>query len=1091
MADAKPSTVLWPDLTRFGMELTVAYNPSLGRNLLRFVVLDRNLAARASGLDADRDDFFRIMRDVGFAYLPSETENRRMVAYWDAVHRGASIDEQDEVTRREMARLYFYSPSLSVRKEMLKKIVPALEDRDFRQIPVADIKHFDYRYLTDKKAEALFRSQQAFADGEPGVFFTTPGDRALMQRLVQKSAPLHQALRLGGGRHDKVEIDLSDPDVAAVAALHVVPSVQQLCSAQALLADGAMLRMVSPSAVVMGYPRYEDAVVANGGDVEGIERVQFPEALPVAFDYPARRVMVIKDGRFLEFSNVRNRGIDDLESMYGAQYHWTFLDRVVALSRESEAAMVAGVFEDAALAGPGLDTAIETLARLRELMRHAVDGLSRYGSKECLTTTDLLMHAGVRHSMQQQVFGPDFSRFVGEFPVLCLRIDQKRAERDAEAVMAAGVQAALSKVQSVEADQIALRREDAGEKIGGARKDYARRWLAVDELSDMTVRERADVVAKDNVWPTPDYAAMEEQGISPEVAYCVRELRNALPTNPYRGGYNIKRHSLQSRAESDLTLKQCESFVKAVSVVRDAVGGVKTKEDLLAAVVRIHAQADMGSYTWKSDHWFADGAGYHFTARVLPSLNLDANGKLKNSWEFDRFVAVAQRKCEGGWAWAGKKQRAKAVEAEMEAEAVAAKRERPEPEVPHLDHIERAGIDYRQGKGVDEQLLMDVFGFRAVEYGNWLPQDERQVVLNHSFDAFMDLAAALKLPPKAMSLGGDLALAFGSRGRGGKNAARAHYEPARNVINLTRLSGAGALAHEWGHGLDYFLAKSCEVSQTRALTERREKNRNAPLPIAAAFVELVEESRRRYRSKDEVITDTVMADTGGGKLSVADLARGRLEDFVSSLERLLPEDKRGTVFREFAMQEIGKLLVPVDGDPRLAQIMDTGAFVQNLATALDLQAGADWRERAHPDALKFPGRVAAWANERCEKVELLHKHYDAKRFPADSRFLKDAEYFDSFRSKPYWSTRVEMFARAFESWVQDRIEREPGQRSQYLVFGREERAEAEYSGYPRGEERSRIATAMAAFFEEHRPELLRRMGLIQPEATLRADLEAA
>ena len=31
----------------------------------------------------------------------------------------------------------------------------------------------------------------------------------------------------------------------------------------------------------------------------------------------------------------------------------------------------------------------------------------------------------------------------------------------------------------------------------------------------------------------------------------------------------------------------------------------------------------------------------------------------------------------------------------------------------------------------------------------------------------------------------------------------AHYEPARNVINLTRLKGAGSLAHEWGHALDY------------------------------------------------------------------------------------------------------------------------------------------------------------------------------------------------------------------------------------------------------------------------------------------------
>lgn len=48
----------------------------------------------------------------------------------------------------------------------------------------------------------------------------------------------------------------------------------------------------------------------------------------------------------------------------------------------------------------------------------------------------------------------------------------------------------------------------------------------------------------------------------------------------------------------------------------------------------------------------------------------------------------------------------------------------------------------------------------------------------------------------------NLAIAFGSRGVGG---ALAHYEPGRKVLNLTKMRGAGCLAHELGHAFDHYL----------------------------------------------------------------------------------------------------------------------------------------------------------------------------------------------------------------------------------------------------------------------------------------------
>ena len=81
-------------------------------------------------------------------------------------------------------------------------------------------------------------------------------------------------------------------------------------------------------------------------------------------------------------------------------------------------------------------------------------------------------------------------------------------------------------------------------------------------------------------------------------------------------------------------------------------------------------------------------------------------------------------------------------------------------------------------------------------------QNDRQTSLNMGFEALKDLAAALKISDKDIAYQGVLAIAFGARGSGN---AVAHYEPLRKVINLTKMHGAGSLAHEWWHGFDDYL----------------------------------------------------------------------------------------------------------------------------------------------------------------------------------------------------------------------------------------------------------------------------------------------
>ena len=122
---------------------------------------------------------------------------------------------------------------------------------------------------------------------------------------------------------------------------------------------------------------------------------------------------------------------------------------------------------------------------------------------------------------------------------------------------------------------------------------------------------------------------------------------------------------------------------------------------------------------------------------------------------------------------------------------------------------ERVGTDYRHGEDVSADQFREQFGFRGVQFGNWTNQRDRQEAINQAFDAFMDLSRLLGVSPRALSLNGELGIAFGARGSG---KALAHYEPKEVVINLTKTSGAGSLAHEWWHALDNYFARQGNVA---------------------------------------------------------------------------------------------------------------------------------------------------------------------------------------------------------------------------------------------------------------------------------------
>lgn len=186
----------------------------------------------------------------------------------------------------------------------------------------------------------------------------------------------------------------------------------------------------------------------------------------------------------------------------------------------------------------------------------------------------------------------------------------------------------------------------------------------------------------------------------------------------------------------------------------------------------------------------------------------------------------------------------------------------------------RVGVDWRAGEDVSAVKLRDTFGFRGVEFGNYVNQKERQQFINECYDALMDMAQLLDVSPRALSLNGQLGLAIGARGLGG---AKAHYEPAKNVINLTKNSGWGSLAHEWWHAMDFYFGQ-------------REKTKSATQDLFSP------DTRTEVQKAFGRIMDVMKTSTEYGKRSQA------LDKFTGKKYYATPTEMGARAFQDYVVR---------------------------------------------------------------------------------------------------------------------------------------------------------------------------------------------
>lgn len=110
----------------------------------------------------------------------------------------------------------------------------------------------------------------------------------------------------------------------------------------------------------------------------------------------------------------------------------------------------------------------------------------------------------------------------------------------------------------------------------------------------------------------------------------------------------------------------------------------------------------------------------------------------------------------------------------------------------------QTSLTQSKSKEVDLQAILKTYNLKGFEFGNWLNNDERYDHVLACQSALLDLAAIIG--SKNIGMDTLIGIAFGARG---SSKAAAHYEPRLNMINLTKKTGAGCLAHEYGHAIDY------------------------------------------------------------------------------------------------------------------------------------------------------------------------------------------------------------------------------------------------------------------------------------------------
>ena len=620
-----------------------------------------------------------------------------------------------------------------------------------------------------------------------------------------------------------------------------------------------------------------------------------------------------------------------------------------------------------------------------------------------------------------------------------------------------------------------LTKREYGEHIYGARKD---------DYINMSTEQRQVSVKKDKIWKSLNMQEMYQNGMPRAIILFVSELRRSINTTP-----------------KAFDAETCQLYADSVSDVRDRAMALKSYAEAKALVeylcgryfihesrYRVSRSRDCVFSKYPSIRY----EGYYERKAKQQGIGLSkeehSREQLENRFEIyliNDSITVNDNRVEvrvsGGISFFYPKQMPVLNKGEYmltdyssrnietfktEAEAQArkdalvnayltamcantedkAKKGKVKFKAPEVIAAKRIGPDYISQycnvegteAHVTGSIMETVLGFDKAQYGNYVSVAGMIDSLDSSFEAALDLATLLNLPKKSVSFNGELGLAFGARGR---SDALAHYEPAMKVINITydqqkKTTKAGCFAHEWAHALDNYLGRMCNHANgltfatesifapktVKDLVKAMKHKTVWVTPNSTALQEKAEKAKRSY----------ILSFTKGYRQRIEAKAPGHLQEFDELVEKLSSDKDR---------------------------IPETITLLSNMMKSITGHVIA----KGTRDQICVNARFVADLIANSTNTEPVQKQ-------VKTDFLKGSEYFDQAFKKDgngYWASTVEMFARAFEAYVEDKM-KEAGIRSDYLAYNSNR---YQYDGnfaVPVGEERILINSLFDKLFDELR-----------------------
>lgn len=404
---------------------------------------------------------------------------------------------------------------------------------------------------------------------------------------------------------------------------------------------------------------------------------------------------------------------------------------------------------------------------------------------------------------------------------------------------------------------------EVGSHVAGSRKDLA--GLSTGEVRDLPIEDAARVITRDKLLPTWSEASMKAAGAGPGALLLLRAIRRTIPPKPDPSVLNdpAKRMAyVEALAFMGRTFDGCKSAVDVDTALREwgmlsgarknlgqftsREAAIQASRDAYASVGKTKSfivpsdRQGMVVYHREAGRWTAfgplsaaeeeaaerEGGGVNpYQARITvlgPAFRklMRAPDDWDDGFRFrGKVYATAfvegQKADREGWPKADDKDAAGAG-------ATAAPPKRTVFRWQRDAGLAPVRLGGRPVETADAGAMAAEFGLHNVQFGLWATQEDRDHHLRACHGALRDLSDLLGLPPAAITLqrpsakAGRMPLSIGIAARG-KGTAAAHYEPFSRdeatgaiapIINLTRFTGGGSLAHEWGHFLDNIIAEA-------------------------------------------------------------------------------------------------------------------------------------------------------------------------------------------------------------------------------------------------------------------------------------------